>query len=131
MDKDFTLYEEAFELKQLGFDEPCLKFYATEKLVLGLDADNGDTNSKLDQYNPSYVSAPTYSQAFRWFRENHQLIHHVYWVYKKTYDGVDWFYQIKGINMINNNVVPHDETRFGTYEEAELECLKKLIEIVK
>ena len=129
MINEFIPYQEAFELKQIGFDEPCLKFYAAEKLVLGLNTDNGDTNSKLDQYNPSYVSAPTYSQAFRWFREKHQLIHHMYWVYKKTYVGVDWIFHIKGINMTNNNVVPHDETRFDTYEEAELACLKKLIEI--
>jgi len=71
------------------------------------------------------------AMVFRWFRDKHQLIHHMYWVYKKKYDGIDWIFHIKGINMINNNVVPHDETRFETYEEAELECLKKLIELVK
>jgi hypothetical protein len=80
---------------------------------------------------PGWVRAPTFSQAFRWFRDKHKLIHHMYWVYKKKYDGIDWIFHIKGINMINNNVVPHDETRFETYEEAELTCLKKLIEIVK
>jgi len=66
INKDLIPHPEALELKGLGFDEPCLKFYAGEELALGLDTDNGDTNSKLDWYNLSYVSAPTYSQAFRW-----------------------------------------------------------------
>jgi hypothetical protein len=117
MNKEFVPYELALELKQLGFNEPCFGVYATKDGYVRKSAydENGD--------------APTYYQAFRFFREKHQLIHHMYWVYKKKYDGIDWIFHIKGINMINNNVVPHDETRFETYEEAELACLKKLIEI--
>jgi hypothetical protein len=132
MDKDFTLYEEAFALKELGFNEPCLGYYLCRNSAFGID-DLEITTERIDLIRYDYASCavPTYSQAFRWFRDKYQLIHYISWVYKKTYDGVDWFFNIKGINMANNNVIPHDETRFGTYEEAELECLKKLIEIVK
>jgi hypothetical protein len=128
MDKDFTLYEEALELKQLGFDEPCLSYFDSR---LEQQLGNFDFTEIKGYTESDSVLVPLYQQAFRWFREKHQLIHYISWVYKKTYDGVDWFYQIKGINMTNNNVVPHEETRFETYEEAELACLKKLIEIVK
>jgi hypothetical protein len=130
IEKEFVPYEESLGLKELGFDEPCFGYWYTEQ----------EEFKKIDiqlssigflEGEPDYILAPTYSQAFRWFREKHQLIHHMYWVYKKTYVGVDWIFHIKGINMTNNNVVPHDETRFETYEEAELACLKKLIEIVK
>ena len=134
MDKDFTLYEEAFELKQLGFDEPCFGYYEPNKEFKYINWEifkDFPYLAKNSEWGEDLVAAPSYSQAFRWFREKHQLIHYISWVYKKTYDGVDWFFKIKGINMANNNVTPHDETRFGTYEEAELECLKKLIEIVK
>jgi hypothetical protein len=136
MNKDFTLYEESLELKQLGFDEPCFGIHYYKESYPMLNPQSGETELVFEfgQYikqTEVATLAPTYSQAFRWFRENHQLIHYISWVYKKTYDGVDWFFNIKGINMANNNVIPHDETRFGTYEEAELECLKKLIEIVK
>jgi hypothetical protein len=130
IEKEFAPYEEALALKELGFDEPCLKFYVAEKLILALDAENGDTNSKLNGYNPLYVSAPTYSQAFRWFREKYNFLHHISWVYKKTED-IQWFFDIKGINMTNNNILPHSETRFATYEEAELACLKKLIQLAR
>jgi hypothetical protein len=127
INKDFTLYPEALELKQLGFDEPCLATIDQTDFI----HINGTEYPIRGAMIYDTVDCPTYSQAFRWFREKHQLIHHMYWVYKKTYVGVDWIFHIKGINMTNNNVVPHDETRFDTYEEAELECLKQLIKIVK
>jgi hypothetical protein len=122
--KDFTLYPEAFELKELGFDEPCLKFYATEKLVLGLDTDNGDTNSKLSQYNPLFISAPTYSQVFRWFREKYNTAHSI----DRDWDEghlLGYEYTIDDSEGITVSKTYH------TYEEAEKECLIKLIEIVK
>jgi hypothetical protein len=124
IEKEFIPYELALELKQLGFNENCIATYDEDR-----DFELQDFEQNYDTFPPHIISSPTYSQAFRWFREKHQLIHYISWVYKKTYDGVDWFFKIKGINMANNNVVPHDETRFGTYEEAELNCLKKLIEI--
>ena len=138
LEKDYTLHPEALELNQLGFDEPCIAWYAENKgLQIAPDTFKKWTSKPCNNsniitvFNSDCITAPTYSQAFRWFREKHQLIHHVSWVYKKTYDGVDWFFEIKGINMANNNVIPHEETRFETYEEAELGCLKKLIGIVK
>ncbi len=124
MIKEFIPYELALELKQVGFDEPCLKFYATEKLVPGLDTDNGDTNSKLSQYNPLFISAPSYSQAFRWFREKHEMGHSI----DEDWDnghllGYEYvIYQQEGVTVSKT---------YHTYEEAELACLKKLIEIVK
>ena len=138
LEKDFAPHPEALELNQLGFDEPCIAWYAENKgLQIAPDTFKKWTSKPCNNsniitvFNSDCITAPTYSQAFRWFREKHQLIHHVSWVYKKTYDGVDWFFEIKGINMANNNVIPHEETRFETYEEAELGCLKKLIGIVK
>jgi hypothetical protein len=114
--KDFVFHEEALALKELGFDEPCLKFYANKKLVLALDTDNGDINSKLNQYNPLYVSAPTFSQAFRFFREKYDLHQHIEYI--KIADRYDYWV---GLNFKYTT----------TYEDAELQCLRKLIEIVK
>jgi hypothetical protein len=127
IEKEFIPYELALELKQLQFDETCFGWFRNTEFTISFN----DLIRKERGEEIKIIAAPTYSQAFRWFREKHQLIHHMYWVYKKKYDGIDWIFHIKGINMINNNVVPHDETRFETYEEAELACLKKLIEIVK
>jgi hypothetical protein len=58
-----------------------------------------------------------WQQAFRWFREKHGL-HHVV-----EYDPIDKVY---------SSLVRYDYLEdLPTYEEAELACLNKLIEIVK
>jgi hypothetical protein len=65
MDKNFTLYEESFALKELGFDEPCFWWYDFEKELRKDRIGVNSINSK-DFLNGSSCSAPLYSQAFRW-----------------------------------------------------------------
>jgi hypothetical protein len=133
--KEFVPHEEALALKELGFDEPCLKFYVAGKLILALDAENGDTNSKLNGYNPLYVSAPTFSQAFRWIREKYwytalilcdsfQIVMQL--STSKTLDSKTW--EWKPIYVTQTY---HKEEGLKSYDESELACLKQLIEIAK
>jgi hypothetical protein len=105
MNKEFIPYEQALELKELGFDEQCFKYY-TEMGTLGI---------KDERPLPPLTYAPLYQQAFRWFREKHNLIMHIQRHSKK-------YLACMGIQV---------EILCDTYEEAELECLKKLIETVK
>jgi hypothetical protein len=67
-----------------------------------------------------YVQAPLYQQAFRWFRE--KKIHSIV----QEYAFKNYMFSID--DGINRDV---EVIGYNTYEEAELECLKKLIEIVK
>jgi hypothetical protein len=78
------------------------------------------------------ASAPTYSQCFRWFREKYDLypsinIYNDKWlcVIKSTVSSEN---EVSGyiVDAINNG-----HPTFNTYEEAELACLTKLIEIVE
>jgi hypothetical protein len=143
MTKEFVPYAEALALKELGFDEPCFGYYVDGELRginLGIQQLGGVepyyqrfgfhtlSNHNIDNQKNIVVTAPTFSQVFRWFREKYNLIS-----YTKIYiitDGVDeYHYEIK-----TDKIRLHMETpmrTFNTYEEAELECLKKLIEIVK
>ena len=112
MEKEFIPYEQALALKELGFDEPCFGYR------------DGCGHLMINSTPHCVISAPTFSQAFRWFRENYKLRGHVI----SDYDMFS--YQIYGLidnefNLINGGSVNKE------YEEAELECLKKLIEIVK
>ena len=111
MNKEFITYEQAVALKELGFDEPnyFLKWYDSK----------GDIREGLGL---GEVKAPLYQQAFRWFREKYQLHNGIY----PYYD--EYEFQIKDFRLpintpINGGLMP--------YEEAELACLIKLIEIVK
>jgi hypothetical protein len=101
MNKEFVPYEQAVALKELGFDEPCFAWF-------------GPTG-QFNDWDTTDTIAPLYQQAFRWFREKYTLN---YVIVKAE----SWFYTINGCNT---------QEGFNTYEEAELACLQKLIEIVK
>jgi hypothetical protein len=116
MEKEFIPYEQALALKELGFDEPCLAIYSFKDLKIGTFSNLSST------YNT--ILTPLYQQAFRWFRENYKIFSCIMTEY--SYGGNISAYHINGLHQ--SNISKGD---FYNYEEAELECLKKLIEIVK
>jgi|DEB19_MinimDraft_2_1074335.scaffolds.fasta_scaffold00048_12 hypothetical protein len=131
MEKDFTPYEQALALKELGFNRRTSAQYNTrqgDEWILTFDL------SGEGQYpnNSSACIAPTFSQAFRWFREKYSLS---VWVTSKTVES-NTIYIPCGRTIPDTikkelavDIIPY--AAFKNYEEAELECLKKLIEIVK
>ena len=129
INNQFIPYNLALELKELGLDEPCFAFY-------GLSRDDYKTirlsifqNLKTD-YLPDIhhldvtCDAPLYQQAFRFFREKYGL--HYIICKNIQMDGYGYREVIMSPYMEEN-----ENTIFKTYEEAELECLVKLIEIAK
>jgi hypothetical protein len=113
MNKEFIPYEQALELKELGFDEECFQKFM------------------LPNMN-EFCKHPLLQQAFRWFREKYDL--NVF-VYANTHISIElsltepkkYFYLID----IDTEERSEESKDFNTYEEAELECLKQLIEITK
>jgi hypothetical protein len=126
MEKEFIPYEQALALKELGFDEPCLaffwntgKFYTTAEYPHSIETHK---QNQLGDYNYDSTSAPLYQQAFRWFREKYNIdSYHI----EPTNNMFGNFYGVLGLRTATFN------GGFKTYEEAELACLKKLIEILK
>ena len=120
MEKEFIPYEQALALKELGFDEPCFGFYQENNNLV-----NKLIQKKQKEQDEFSELAPLYQQAFRWFREKYKLDG---WVVPYfSLDGKKYSYLILNEKMRSLE----DELSVGNYEEAELECLKKLIEIVK
>ncbi len=129
MEKEFIPYQQALDLKELGFDEPCFGRYIydgrgkewflvqTKQIKSASVIFEGDIS--VDGIS---VAAPTFSQAFRWFREKYNLNSFI--IDSISYN---WYFNI---NNISKDDVVSEVLYFKTYEEAELECLKKLIEIV-
>ncbi len=129
--KDFTLYPEALELKQLGFDEPCFAFYNYNSQLCRYMNPDKDWNSLNHQQLknskitlPDTHTAPTYSQAFRWFRDKGYR----YTISSDCFEKNGMFYfeawKHKQFTFDSGLV-------YSTYEEAELACLQHLIKIVK
>ena len=141
MDKEFVPYEPSLALKELGFDEPCLAWFSeTKELQIAPETykkwtDKPCNNSNIIKvFNVDCISAPTFSQAFRWFREKHNLKGFIgfrpnvkkfdYHIYDMSLSGMEY---VKQRTMEEFNKDP----KVGTYEEAEQACLDKLIEIIK
>jgi hypothetical protein len=128
MEKEFISYEQALALKELGFDDKCFGAYDKKYKLAISTSDYWDKSSlySLNDYfgkNNYRCLAPLYQQAFRWFREKYNLIsvvgYHNLWKYSFLIETIEEHKTIIVVDKIN------------TYKEAELECLKKLIEIVK
>jgi hypothetical protein len=84
-EKEFIPRVEEYTLKSLGYKGPYLRFYGQSIL---------------------------YQQAFRWFREEHNM-------HLLPVEMYPYIWSIDG----------YSET-YSSFEEAELECLRRLIEIV-
>ena len=113
MEKEFIPYQEALALKELGFDEPCFGAFIGKEFKF-FDFSN-DLNGYVNDKN-LIIGAPTYSQAFRWFREKYGYYYPIHRITNNT-------------NQVLYSIGPYAEDYF-TYEEAEFACFKKLIEIV-
>ncbi len=132
MNKEFIPYEQALELKELGFDEPCLAWYNTKGVLLSditICYDNSDFLYSLDDMDDgSQCIAPTFSQAFRWFREKYHLIGGIEYIGGEKPETTWWdIYVVSHFNIDSKKMT----MKYQPYEQAELACLKKLIEIVK
>jgi hypothetical protein len=118
VEKEFVPYLTAVKLKELGFDEECLfAYYGKSDLSNFKESDYdlcGDRNNS--SLKDGRVSAPLYQQAFRWFREKYG-IHITPNKFDTTTWIAEWGYWESPV--------------YYSYEEAELACLNKLIEITK
>ena len=110
--KDFVPYPLALRLKELGFDEPCFGWF-TDSQHLYIDK---IINGKMFNSNNGCL-APTFSQSFRFFRDNYDLL------------GIPTY--SKYTIMSNKWVGQPLYGNYNSYEEAELACLEKLLEIVE
>jgi hypothetical protein len=139
MNKEFIPYEQALDLKELGFDEPCFAYYNVSNQELIEDLSNNRTGND----DSRWASAPLYQQAFRWFREKYNLHRRITYydpIKAQELNHADYqggIYASAASWFDGSLYIPHDSywklenSSYDTYEEIELECLKKLIEIIK
>ena len=120
MEKEFVPYELAVKLKALGFDKPCFGLYAPPSKTVFLHH-YGLLTAK------EQVLAPLYQQAFRWFREKYDLVS---WVRRRPGFVKEYSWYVSDFNDEDPDEYYFD-IHIETYEEAELACLIKLLEIVE
>ena len=129
MKNEFIPYEQALALKELGFNEPCFATFYKKELSQYPNSREEETGFNITPFKlvkntevvgliADTITAPLYQQAFRWFREKHDLD-----VISKPHIRKTKKYVCDPVNI-------RLEAK-NTYEEAETACLIKLIEIVK
>jgi hypothetical protein len=117
MNKEFVTYEIALELKELGFNEPCIGYYKDMKGEKVLLYDTMDFDGECN--------TPLYQQVFRWFEEKYS-----YFVDIKTdttpneilgfdYYIKSWKFRPKYFNF------------FKEKEEGNIKVIRVMIEMVK
>jgi len=74
MDKEFVPHEQSLELRKLEFSEPCLGFYVGKDKEVFISSNDFNAPYQFRLDSKTTFVAPTFSQAFRWFRKTHNLI---------------------------------------------------------
>jgi len=111
-------------MKFLGFKEQCFGFYKNNDIhyssTIGIEEDFNLWKVKLSNNS---VLAPTFSQCFNWFRKNHMLSGTIIpTTLNHSNDTMEYTYDIRG--KYTTCVL------IGDMYEAELECLKKIVDLV-
>ena len=117
MDKQFVPYEQALELKELGFDEECIAVYFVPTKGLHY----GATKELITNYTEDVrIAAPLYQQAFKFFR-----------------DEFGYTFSIGRTNicvyhlMVQGTLLTNMIQDCTSYEQAELKCLTEFIDAAK
>lgn len=135
MEKEFVPYDLALELKDLGFGEECIGYWRDENKPCPITMCKYTTKYDFDDdinFPKFKCLAPLWQQAFDWFREQLLLDSYImpYWFIDSEYKSKRYTFSIEPSNKLDE-LFDCDADEYDNYEEAELECLKKLIEIVK
>lgn len=123
MNEHFLTYEQSLAVKELGFDEPCLATHGYLDLYIGTD--------------DGHVKAPLKSQFFKWVREKYNYDIHIRGTHFRAvyvigipleinYNSKDGFPLV-----LDWEYIVQDNQSPTTYEQAENECINKIIEILK
>ena len=126
LEKEFVPYEQALALKELGFPQDFTNdgiwYYVTlSSGIINSFCWTSGEDEPPKMFKP--IIRPTCSQAFRWFDENTELKGFVVPGIKEEH--FDWLIRIDWEKEIEC------QEAYSSRIEAELACLRKLIEIVR
>lgn len=120
----------AQQLKEIGFDEPCNHYVRISNDDIKLKINHSSIGLVILKRNSEYlnddiasfVTIPTWTDVFAWFRA--RGLHHIirYLLAHKLY-----FYAINETYYLKNK----GSGIYDTYEEAQKECVKALIKTYK
>ncbi len=138
---EYVTYDQAIKLKELGFNDEIYFYYSCDnkdKVYYVIDPDDHKltafNHNQFDHNNLSHfytTSAPTYTQAFKWFRDKHKLF--ALPIITDHPDG--YIFSFSTFKQCKSNITQihkqFDESDYKeTQEEAESVCLDYLIKLI-
>ena len=114
MEKEFVPYEQALELKELGFDEICLGYYFNgNTFSISMNNTMFTKNSIINNRPDNVITAPLWQQAFSWCLKKLEDYNITYWCDESGH--------------ITYSLTDDCEYAFNSKEE----CLNKLLKLIK
>lgn len=110
----FLPYQQSKDFREFGFDEICLTHWWGKEIL------NEAYGGWMRNSNTKYVMAPTWEQAFNFFREKG------FYISIKKVDNLRFLYYLH-----REEKEEVSEIVFSTWEEARLQSLIHLIQIYK
>ena len=114
--------EQSLVLKELGFDKKCWGVWVNGRFEPRYKSKNSTFNPclKLDKRNVDYCTAPTFEQAFDYFRKEYNLFVNI--------DITNWGFYF--FNIVNTNEIKgvYNSGEFETYEEMAESIVEELIQ---
>lgn len=136
MEKEFVPFEQALQMRELGFSQPCLGYYDM-RYPTKLNIEKPDfleSQKKCDFIFGTDTErtflAPLWQQAFRWFAEKYDLYSFIEWN-RDDAGVVEYIFVISDPSDDDiKEYIEIDDYQGATLDEAQLMCLKTLIELV-
>jgi hypothetical protein len=117
MEKELVSFRDSIKMMKLGFNEKTFSFF---------DKNSGFEISYFDlsriSFSMDLIKRPTYSQCFRFFRENYNIQTNIKFI--KENNTISHVSEI----MIDDNTIIK---KYGTYDEAQHFTLKTIFNILK
>lgn len=125
INEHFVPYTESSELNHLGFDEPCLGTINNNEAIHIKGTRGTPSGNVTDE-----IPVPTFGQTFKWFEDKYSIFveREVVTTVNEIFDIV---YRLKSWKF--SHITISFENPYDCFDKhkAELQCVKKLIEIVK
>lgn len=138
LEKEFVPRKQAAALRDLGFDEKCMAYHGRQDTMMGMlysNLYNGNTfhnaiatpsEMHLDVY------APTYRQAFKFFREKYNMTSFINTHITNGKHSCAVIHDMYNNKSLHPDLVKTEDKAgtavvFDEYEDAELACLEKMI----
>ena len=122
---EFVTYEIALRMKALEFEQPCMGVYYGDEDDIQFSVDFRETQYYAQKGYKNGILAPTWKTAFEWFDSNTKYSGFI--VPSKEEGLFSWW-----IKHISDPQMDNESAEdFLTREEAELDCLIKLIDLIE